>query len=292
MRVLRYRRLGLGAAVLAGLLGVGAALAQPAGPTFPECTKKASKDDTEAAKNAHRVATQFYDRADYDKAIQYWTDSWKFDCSANDLLINIANAYEKKGDRAATVATLEAYLKRTPPNPTLEEKVKNLKALLAPPPPVTATASVAPPPPPTTATVQPPPAVPPDGARPYGVKPWFLVGGGGALAIVGAILLPVGLGNVSSANSACPTRTGCSQSVADQGNSGRTQSGAGGALLGIGLAAAGGGLVWQFGFNKAAPAGAPPAGAGAAPAPGAAHSLWVLPGAGPGVSGVTAGGSF
>jgi hypothetical protein len=82
------------------------------------------------------------------------------------------------------------------------------------------------------------PSVPPtpEGGRPYGAGPWGLVGGGGAIAIVGAILLPIGMGNVSSASNACPTRMNCAASVADQGNTGRTEVGAGWGLLGVGVA--------------------------------------------------------
>jgi hypothetical protein len=284
MRVLRYRRLGLGAIALGGALGVGAAFAQPAVPTYPECTKKASAQDTEAAKNAHKVATEFYDRGDYDKAIRYWTDSYAFDCSANALLVNIANSYEKKGDRAAAVATLKAYLKRSGPNPTVEEKVKNLEAALAPPvetasaaPSASAPPSASVPPPPPSASVPPPLPV---GPRPYGNTPWFLVGGGGALAIVGAILVPVGISAVSSANKACPTHVGCTPSVANEGNGGRSEEGAGWGLLGVGVAAAAGGLIWQLAFNEPK-ASAPPK-----------TGVWVMPTAGKGQSGVVAGGSF
>jgi hypothetical protein len=302
MRVRREWRIGLSAAALVGALGVAvmrAAFAQPAVPTFPECTKKASKDDIEAAKNAHRVAKEFYDRADYDKAIQYWSDAYKFDCSANDLLINIANAYEKKGDRAATIATLEAYLKRTGPNPTIEEKVKNLKALMAPPPPQptaqpSATAqptTSVPVPPPTATTVPTAPA--PEGVRPYGAKPWILVGGGGAIAIAGAILLPIGLGNLASADAACPNRMcGKNTSAAGQGNAGRAESVAGGVLLGAGVALAIGGLAWQFGGNKPGPASQALRGASLASQAPPAGSLWLKPMAGRGASGLVAGGSF
>jgi hypothetical protein len=283
MRVLRYWRLGLGAALVSGVLGVGAALAQPAVPTYPECTKKPLPQDNEAAKNAHKVATEFYDRGDYDKAIRSWNDAFGFDCSVSALLINIANAYEKKGDRASAVATLEAYLKRTGPNPTIEQKVQNLKASLAPPPDASAaeTASAAP-----TVTEAPPdasapvPAPPVELRRPYGPAPWGLVGGGGALAIVGAILLPVGYGALSTANTACPTHVNCTTSAANTGNTGRIEEGAGWGVLGVGLGAAGAGLIWQLAGNKPVPV-EPQVG-----------RLWVTPVAGPGRSGVVAGGSF
>lgn len=292
MRVDRYRRLGFGAAALIGALGAGAAFAQPPPvPTYPECTTKASPQDNELAKNAHKLAAGYYDRADYDKAIQYWNEALKFDCSVNDLLINIANAYEKKGDRAATIATLETYLKRTGPNPVLEQKVKNIKAQMAPPQP-SATATLAPT---ATATATPtataiPTAPPPSGPRPFGNIPWAVVGGGGALAIVGAILIPVGLGKINDATSKCPLKTlpdgsqthdcGSNTSARDEGNSGQAMAGAGYGLLGVGLAAAAGGLVWQLAFNK----------------PGSATAktgLWVSPTTdGRSSSGLLVGGSF
>jgi hypothetical protein len=290
MRVLRYWRLaGVGAAVAAVALCVGAALAaDPVAISYPECTKKPTAADLDGAKGAHKAATQFYERGEYEKAIRYWNDALGFDCTANDLLLNIANAYEKKPDLPSTVATYEIYLKRTGPNPTLEEKLKNLRARLAPPDAGAAPTSTGPTPLPSTSTPTPVPTVtaPPvmlEGAHPYGNTPWFVVGGGGALALIGAILLPLGFSDISTANSACPSHSGCSSSVADQGNKGRTEAQAGGALFGIGVAAVAGGLVWQFGFNRVKGTAAPPAPAKA--------GLWVAP-AGPGQVGVSAGGSF
>src|SRR5688572_16183839 len=95
------------------LLCTGVALAGDP-PTYPQCTRKPSAADIEGAKGAHRAATQFYDRGDYDRAIQYWRDAYAFDCTAHAVLINIANAYEKRGDRTSAVATLETYLTREP----------------------------------------------------------------------------------------------------------------------------------------------------------------------------------
>jgi hypothetical protein len=119
--------------------------------------------------------------------------------------------------------------------------------------------------------------------RPFGAKPWFLVGGGGAIAIVGAILLPIGITNVNNAAATCPTRVNCAQSVADQGNSGRTETGVGAGLLAGGVALAAGGLIWQLAANK------PSAAAPSAPPQTGARSLWVTP---TGARGIAAGGSF
>jgi hypothetical protein len=284
MRVLRYWRLGLGAALA---LSVGAALAaDPVVPTYPECTKqKPSAADLEGAKGAHKAASQFYDRGDYDKAIRYWSDAYGFDCTANDLLINIANAYEKKAERRAAVATLEAYLNRTGPNPTVEEKIKNLNVLIAAQPSATASASAAPTVAPVvSATVPPVPTAPPEVQRPFGITPWIVVGGGGALALIGAILLPVGYGNISSATSACPNPASCSSSsTISQGNAGRAEGGAGWGLLSVGVVAVAGGVVWQLLYNKPIQAQKPPP---------AKTGLWMTPAAKPGQAGMVLGGSF
>jgi tetratricopeptide (TPR) repeat protein len=302
MRVLRYWRLGLGAALVSGVLGVGAALAQPAVPTYPECTKKPLPQDNEAAKNAHKVATEFYDRGDYDKAIRSWNDAFGFDCTVNPLLINIANAYEKKGDRAAAVATLDEYLKRTGPNPTIQTKIQNLKAAMAPPPDSASAApdaSAAPtvmePVPTASATTPPPPLV--ESRRPYGGAPWGLVGGGGALALVGAILLPIGYSQVNDAaskcpNHVCPVNQPNSNANINEGNTGRSEGYAGWGLLGVGLAAAGGGLIWQLAGNNPEPVQPKVGRAYAHPSDRRGRRLWVAPVTGPGQSGVVAGGSF
>ena len=279
MGLLRTWGLGAGAAAAVIVTTAVAVGQSPANVTYPECTKKPTHQETEGAKGAHKAASQFYERAEYDKAISYWQDAYKFDCTANDLLLNIANAYEKLGDRAATIATLETYVRRTGPNPNLELKVKNLKALMAPPPPTaTATASA------TATPSSTPSAPPPGGVRPYGFTPWILVGGGGALALVGAILLPVGYSAISDAEAICPDHTNCvNPNAASKGNSGRTQAGVGWGMLSVGLAAAGGGIVWQILFNKAEVKG---------PAKPARAPVWVTPIAGPGTAGVSVGGRF
>lgn len=286
MRVLRTWGLGVGAAVaLCVSATVAVGQAPPAG-NYPDCTKKPTPADVEGAKGAHRAASQFYDRAEYDKAIRYWNDAYAFDCTANDLLVNVANAYEKLGDRGATVTTLEVYLARTGPNPTLQQKVKNLKAAMSaqPAPSPTATfaptASVAPTQAPTTPPV-------PEAPRPYGFKPWLVVGGGAALALVGAILLPIGYGAISDAAALCPNHNcpaGVDPTLIDKGNSGRAMASAGWGLLTVGVLAVGGGMTWQLLYNK-------PTTTPGQPAP-PKTGLWLAPIAGPGAAGLTVGGTF
>ena len=281
MRVIRAWRIGLGAGVL---LAAGWALAQePALPDadYPMCNRTPTEADLEGAKGAHKAAIQFYERADYDRAIQYWRDAYEFDCTAHGVLINIASSYERKGDRASAIAALDAYLTRAPDAPdavTINERVQNLKNALKAD---EEKAKKPPPPPPPASTPAPPAPPPPLWERPYGNAPLITVGAGGVAFAVGAILTPIGLSTITGAEKDCPTRTGCAPDVADRGNSGRTQATVGGVVMGLGALAIGGGLAWHFAFNKPVEIQAP-----------AAPSIQVAPSVGAGFGGLSISGKF
>jgi tetratricopeptide (TPR) repeat protein len=97
------------------------------------CTRTPKPADVTAAKGAHKAAARFYERGAWDDAIRCWADAYSFDCTAHDLLVNIANALEKKGDRRGALATLEAYLEHKP-NPEIAERVRKLREALGTPP--------------------------------------------------------------------------------------------------------------------------------------------------------------
>lgn len=239
---------GAPAAPPAGASGGAEAAAQ-----FPECTRTPTDADVDGAKGAHKAATQFFERGDYDRALQYWRDAYGFDCSRPPLLLNIASAYEKKGDKAAAVSMLELFLTRakdSPDAPVVREKIANLRTALdaekaAAPPPVTPDPVKPPPPPPAEVPME----------RPYGITPWIVVGAGGAVALIGIVPLAIGSGKVSDAEALCPTRVDCPQEAVDQGNSGRTLSLVGQILIPVGLVGIGGGLLWQLAFNQEQPVG-------------------------------------
>jgi hypothetical protein len=242
---------------------------------YPTCDKRPTPADIEAAKGLHKAAEQYNAKALYERAIESWRDAYNFDCSAHRLLINIGNAYEKLGKTREAIDAFDTYVSRVGPaaDQTIVEKVENLRKLLGdqakPPLPPTGTGGGGPvhdpgrgnggggPLPPS------PPPEPPDTGGGPGPAPWILVGGGGLLAVVGAILLPVGLGKVGEADDICggfrdpcgdpdglggPEKSTVSlseqQRAADLGNQGRTMVGAGGALVGLGVAAAAGGVLW------------------------------------------------
>ncbi|MFT3775842.1 MAG: hypothetical protein QM820_61645 [Minicystis sp.] len=125
-------RFGLSIACLTLALSACTA-SEPAAPSVAygtaACTRTPKPADVTAAKGAHKAAARFYERGAWDDAIRCWADAYNFDCTAHDLLVNIANALEKKGDRAAALATLEAYLEHKP-NAEVAERVRKLREAL------------------------------------------------------------------------------------------------------------------------------------------------------------------
>jgi len=261
----------------AGMLVPAIVGAQDGAATYPPCQREPTDADVEGAKGAHKAATQFFERGNYDRAIQYWNDAYEFDCTKPALLLNIANAHEKAGDTKAAVSTLEVFLERAPEAEdaeTVRAKVKNLKASLAPAPTSAPTAQ-------PTSTGEPPPPPPPpapEGERPYGFIPWIVAGGGLAVSIGGLIPLLIGQGKIDDAEAQCPSHNNCSADVKATGDSGNGLRLAGSIILPVGLLAVGGGLVWQFVFNQ--------------PAPATATGITVVPRAGPDSAGLVVGGSF
>lgn len=253
---------------------------------FPPCTTKASAADIEGAKGAHRAATQFFERGEYDRAITYWNDAFKFDCSKAVLLLNLASAYEKKGQREPAVSALKTYLERSPNAPdaaVIQERVKNLEAAIeaekvVTPPPVEE-------PPPPVEEPEPPPSSEVTMKRPYGVTPLVVAGVGGAFAIAGGVLIGVGYGDRASVAAACAG----GQCVDSDGrtavenasihNGARTKIIIGDVALGVGIAGLASGLVWQFVFNKEQPVETTPA-------------VSLVPVVGPSLSGASLFGTF
>lgn len=295
--------------IVATCLAAGLAMAQSdaSNPYAVTCNHKATPEDLEGAKGAHKAAEQFYDRGEYERAIQYWNDVYRFDCEATLVLQNIANAYEKLGDRKSAITALEGYLLREPnasDAAQISRKVENLKNLIKPQPSATASAppasaSTTTPPVPTASATAVPTTTgssalpPPPMVKPFGVAPWVTVGVGGAAALAGGILLPMGLSAVSSAQKNC-TKLGDDKFACpndadlQKARSGQTQVLIGKIAIGVGGAAVVGGLVWELAFNKPVPstASAPPSGTPST------SKVRVTPLVGPGVGGVSVQGSF
>lgn len=251
----------VGLATAASLVG-GLALAQaPQNPFDGECNREATPEEVEGARGAHQAAKQFYERAEYARAIQYWRDVFRFDCNAIGTLLNIANAYERLGDRENAIFALETYVKRVPAGTDvtkIQTRIQNLKELQAQAAASASAAASAAAPPPSATTPPPPPSAttPPIMVKPYGVGPGVTAGLGAVAIVAGGILIPVGKLRVDEVidggrctqdgdKFSCPDIA-----LVDRAQSGQTMVLAGKVAMGIGAAAFIGGLVWEFAANK------------------------------------------
>ena len=259
---MRASSLTLSLAFLFGTAVAVPALAQQSSVTvYPSCTGTPTKADSDAAHGAYIAGKGSFDENDYARAVEYFKDAYRRDCTKHDLLNIIARAYELKGDRAEAVNALETYLKRVPPNEPgneqIQRRITNLKAQIAAAPPTPTPVVTAPVEPvPSTPATPPPATPPPDRAtseRTHSVGPWVLVGVGGAAAVAGIVLLVVGQGKISESKDKCPIPPGGMARVCVGGvngdslqSEGNTLSAVGGVVGGVGVAAIAGGLIWHF----------------------------------------------
>jgi hypothetical protein len=220
---------------------------------YPECTKAPSDAETAAAKGAYQAGNASFDEADYPRAITYWEDAYRRDCTANLLLKNLARAYELYGQKRQAVVALETYLVREPTTGDkdqiqrrIEVLKKQIAAEKAAPPPTGATPPVAPVVPVTPPQPEPAPTAH-TGKRP--IAPLIVAGAGGVVLIVGAVVYAGGAKDVKHYEDLCPNHncTGTdalsNQSAA---NTARNKKVAGGVVMGVGAAALAGGLIWYF----------------------------------------------
>ena len=295
--------------------GIGTVLAQainePGWPPPEGAACKPSKKDTDEAKTLYSLGNNAYQTSNYTDAIKYWKDAYKRDCSAHLLLKNLGKAYEADGQYAAAVEVYKLYRTRGAPKgeelDLIDQKIGNLSkkipATTATPtdtttgtstattttgtttgtstaPTTTASTTTTASPSSTTTT-----STPSSGP---GIAPWIVVGGGGAVTIVGGILWITGNSKVSAKNSDfqalhCDNSVlrlnkdiPVCNSIASDGNSAKTTRTIGIVLTGVGLAAVAGGLVWAL--------------TGGSSAPKETASLQITPG--PGTAGIGLSGSF
>ncbi len=232
---------------------------------FPECTRVPTESDTSAAKGAFEAGQVSFQEADYARAILYWEDAFRRDCTALPLLLNLARAYELSGDKRNAVVALRTFLARRPNASdkdqiarrieVLEAQLEREKAAAATP---AATASAnsgaGQPPAPTEPAAQPttagpPPAEPVEEERSSGLQPlWplFVAGGGLAVGVVGAVLWADGQSAVNKCTEVGDSTFECPDDQARQdAESGQSRKTAGQITTGVGAALLiGGGVTW------------------------------------------------
>src|SRR5882724_8428311 len=117
--------------LVAGIISLSSttAFAADTKTPFPPCTTVPTESDRKAAQGAFAAGQGSFNEADYATAITYWRDAYRRDCTAHALLLNLARAYELKGERAEAVNALETYLQRKPDDPTAEQIQRRIKTL-------------------------------------------------------------------------------------------------------------------------------------------------------------------
>lgn len=272
-----------GLLALAVLAASGPSLAAEATHAYAECAHEASEADLTAAKAAFQAGNVSFNEADYPRAILYWEDAFRRDCTAHPLLLNLARAYELNGQKQQAVIALETFLQREP-NTTeraqIQRRIEVLKKQLeteqaavppAPPPPATtAPAQQEPPPPPKQETLK-------DHPKSNKVIPLVVTGAGAAIFVVGGLIYLNGASDVKKYESDAQcgeTHKQCPPGVADAANKAAQKQTTGGVIALVGLPVLAGGLIWYF-VASSSP-----------------KSAVVTPAVGPGYAGLALNGAF
>jgi hypothetical protein len=238
---------------MAMLLSLGASARAEEVKPYPPCAQQASDPDVSGAKAAFQAGTVSFNEADYPRAILYWEDAFRRDCSATSLLFNLARAYELNGQKRQALVALETYLEREPNSserPQIVRRIEVLKKSIEsePPPQATATpTTTAPPPQPTNAATEPLP--PPAKVQGRPILPLIVAGVGGAVFIVSGLSWLSATGEVNDFEKQCDDpekREGCPAYTIAPAEDARKQQQTSGAFALIGLPVMVGGLIWYF----------------------------------------------
>jgi hypothetical protein len=227
------------------------------GRAFPPCDHGPSSSDLSAAKGAFQAGWVSFDEGDYARAITYWEDAFRRDCTALALLLNLARAYELAGKLDQAVGALQTYLERMPESPerdSIQRRIEVLKEKIAEtrpsePAPVE---SLRPEPVRDRQAHEPKPRLPPPPPEPpaeHSIVP-IVLSGVGLVALVGggAIYLDARHA-VSDYTKQCDvdgSRTCPDDQTRDAANKARTRVQIGSVVALAGAAATVGGLIWYF----------------------------------------------
>ncbi len=226
-----------------------------------------SDSDITAAKGAFQAGTVSFSEADYDRAILYWEDAYRRDCTATLLLQHLGRAYEGAGNLEQAIIALRTFIERSPESPEraqVQRRIEVFEQKLAEDKQKVATSPARP-----AATTQPgqgapssqqgsspPPAQPPASSESKSNFPWgpaITIAAGGVAAAVGTIVFIGARQKINdvenyTVNGTKPCKDhnsgACPADQASQGNDARTRATIG-SIVGIGgVAIAGAGVVW------------------------------------------------
>lgn len=207
---------------------------------FPECTRNPTESDKAAAMGAFQAGSASYEEADYERAILYWEDAFRRDCTALGNLLNLAHVYQLAEQKQNAVIALETYLERKPNATDADKIARRIEVLRAQieeeRQQAQAEAVSAPPPTPGDET-----APGQDGVTepPAPLWPLFVAGGGLAVGVVGTVLWAT---NQSTINQCHPMGSGVYECPNNEVK-GQAEAAQGPRNLGIGLTLGGAALA-------------------------------------------------
>jgi len=276
---MRLHLSGLLALSVLALPSLGAA-AEETHP-YTECTHEASEADVTAAKAAFQAGNVSFNEADYPRAILYWEDAFRRDCSAHPLLLNLARAYELNGQKQQAVIALETFLQREPNTTERAQIQRRIEVLKKQIESEQAATPVAAPPPAATPAQAPPPQQQPqqvtlkDHPKSNQVIPLVVAGAGAAIFVVGGLIYLDGAKKVKDYEKQCGTsHKECPAEIVEPANDAAKKETTGGVIALVGLPVLAGGLIWYF-VASSSP-----------------KSAVVTPAVGPGYAGLALNGAF
>jgi tetratricopeptide (TPR) repeat protein len=250
---------------------------------YAECTHEASEADLTAAKAAFQAGNVSFNEADYPRAILYWEDAFRRDCTAHPLLLNLARAYELNGQKQQAVVALETFLQREPTSTEraqIQRRIEVLKKQIE----SEQAAVPAAPPPAATAPAQPPPQQPQPQPQPVNLKdhpksnkvvPLVVAGAGAVIFVVGGLIYLDGAKKVKDYEAQCGTsHKECPPGIDGPANDAAKKETTGGVIALVGLPVLAGGLIWYFVASSSS------------------KSAVVTPAVGPGYAGLALNGAF
>lgn len=221
---------------------------------YPPCSKVPTQSEVDGAQGAFQAGDVSFKEADYERAILYWEDAYRRDCTVPLLLHYLSRAYEGKGDLPQTVVALKTYLERdpnAPERPQIEKRIQVFEQRIEAeriraeeaqrkansPAPVVATAPVQ--------------SKDAGGLYVQPLIPLVVAGVGVGAGLIGSVVYFSARSDLKDAQSKCDNqaeRKDCPASVVKAGESARSRVTWGGTVAITGLVLAAGGTGWYF-FN-------------------------------------------
>lgn len=204
------------------------------------CSDARSARDPEAAKVAFRAGQTAFSEGAYARAVEFWNQAYRDDCTAHALLLNLAMAEELLGRPAEAIHRLKLFNRRSPESPYVEANAKRIQRLEQ-----MASESA------RGQGLQTRVATPVDRPAPAsgGVSVPIVVSvAGGVVTLTGVALFVEGRLSATEASDRCgASRSDCGDAGAViAGERARARAQTGGWLAIGGAAAAAGGLLWHF----------------------------------------------